>query len=121
MSFEILIFVVDNLTNHFLGHGDITNSAILKKKRYLEFGKNAKEFSKQFDWNKIIKNMSSSRVHRAISKFDSSASVNRNLRQNKKRAITMGYDADLAGSPTKMNPLSVDHPINEESVDADFD
>ena len=28
---------------------------IFENKKYLEFGKNAKEFSKQFEWNKIIK------------------------------------------------------------------
>ena len=28
---------------------------IFEKDRYLIFGKNAKEFSKQFEWNKIIK------------------------------------------------------------------
>ena len=28
---------------------------ILENNRYLEFGKNAKEFSKQFEWDKIIK------------------------------------------------------------------
>jgi len=80
-----------------------TNSQIIKKNKIINTG------------------MSSSRVQRAISKFDTSASVNRNLRQNKKRAITMGYDADLAGSPTKMNPLCVENTINEESVDPDFD
>ena len=28
---------------------------ILEEDRYLEFGKNAKEFSKQFEWDKIVK------------------------------------------------------------------